>query len=301
MQTAVAGKVFPLVPSEWLHRMPSQPLLSSETLGWKRISALRVCFPDEFQLDLPPVRGPYISAHLRNPCELSARWNGRERRCRSIPGETIIMNPHQENTWAGAGAIDELQMFLDPVLIQEAAAEVTDREVHLLEGIGIRDPMISALAARMVDELANPGPCSGMLGTSIAMSLAMQLLSRHSTLRPAAKIARIDMPPHKVRAAVEFIETHLAEELSVESIAEAIGMSPFRFARGFAKGTGLSPHQFLLNRRIEHSKDLLQSSNREIVDIARATGFASQSHFTSVFRRRCQVTPLAYRRGVRRN
>lgn len=279
--------------------MPSAPLLSSDALGWRRISAYRVKYPARFSVDLPAVRGPFLSAHLCNPCRLATRWNGRLRSARSLPGETIIMSANQENSWIGDGEIDELQIFLDPELIREASAECSDRNVDLREGIGIRDPVMASLAARLVEELSHPGRCSAMLGDAMAQALTAQLLSRHSTLRSPAKLEHIDMPAHKIRAAIEYMETHLGDDLSIESIAAAVGMSSFRFARGFAKGVDQSPHRFLVTRRIEVAKDLLRSTDRKLADIARAVGFSTQSHFTAVFGKRCQMTPLAYRRFVR--
>lgn len=299
MQSATAVAATPLVPPEWVRRLPAAPVVSSEPLGWRRMSAMRVRFPAEFHLDLPAVNGPFLSAHLRHPCELAARWSGKSRKCRSLPGEAIIMNAYQENSWVGSGEMDELHIFLDPALLREAAAEVSDRNVELVEGIGIRDSILSAIAARLVEELTCPGSCSVMIGSSMAQTLVAQLLSRHSTLRPVARLERIDMPAHKVRSAVEYIETHLGDDICIESIASALSMSPFRFARGFSRGTGQSPHQFVLSRRIELAKDLLRSTDRQLTDIARSAGFSTQSHFTVAFRKRCQMTPLAYRRATR--
>jgi AraC family transcriptional regulator len=209
------------------------------------------------------------------------------------------MCANQENSWIGAGEIDELQIFLDPTLLSEAAAEVSDRRVDLLEGIGIRDPVVSAVATRLVEELSTPSRCSTLVGDSMAYALVAQLLSRHSNLRAASAVARIDMPAHKVRQAIDYIEAHLCDELSIDAIAAALAMSSFRFARGFKSGTGRSPHQYLIGRRIECAKDLLRSTERKLADIARAVGFSSQSHFTVVFGKQCGMTPLAFRNATR--
>jgi AraC family transcriptional regulator len=275
--------------------MPTPPLLSSELLRWGNICAYRFKHPARFQIQLPAAGGHFLSAHLSNPCQLLARWNGTPRRLRSLPGDSIIMCANQENSWQGSGEIDELQIFIEPRLLVEAAAEFSDKTFGLVEGIGIRDPMISVIAARIVEELTNPGGSSKLLGDAMAHALTAQLLSRHSNFRPVSAIQRVDMPAHKVRAAIEYIEAHLNHDLSIDSIAAAVTMSAFRFARGFKKATGRSPHQFLLERRVELAKDLLRSTDRKLADIAQAAGFANQSHFAAVFRQRCQTTPLAYR------
>lgn len=289
----------PLVPREWMQLWPSTPLLSSDALGWRRIAAYRVKYPGAFQMTLPATGGHFLSAHLNNSCQLSTRWNGTLRTGRSNPGETMIMSANQENSWDGIGEIDELQIFLDPGLLAEAAAEVSDKPVQLVEGIGIRDAVVSVVATRLVEELARPGKCSRLLGDSMAHALTAQLLSNHSNLRAAPAVHRIDMPVHKLRTAIDYIETHLQGDLSIELIAAVVNMSSFRLARGFKKATGRSPHQFIVERRIERAKDLLRSTDRKLVFIARTVGFATPSHFTAVFKQRCNVTPTGYRDQAR--
>jgi AraC family transcriptional regulator len=295
MHTTNVAATNSLVPRQWLRSMPTPPLLSSELLGWRHLGAYRFKHPARFQIQLPAAGGHLLSAHLNNPCQLSARWNGTPRRIRSLPGDTIIMRADQENAWDGSGEIDELQIFIDPCLLVNAAAEFSDRTFDLVEGIGIRDPTVSAIAARIVEELSNPGGSSKLVGEAMAHALTAQLLSRHSNFRPITAMQRIDMPAHKVRAAIEYIEAHLNRDLSIEVIAAAVTMSAFRFARGFKKETGRSPHQFLLERRVEFAKDLLRSTDRKLADIAQSAGFANQGHFAAVFRQRCRMTPMAYR------
>jgi AraC family transcriptional regulator len=299
MQRANNEGIGPLVPREWMRLMPAPPALSSDGLGWRHLCAYRVKYPARFQVRLPAVGSHFLSCHLRNPCQLSTRWNGVLRRSRSVPGESIIMSANQENSWEGTGEIDELQIFLDPELLREAAAEIGDQDVTLVEGIGIRDPVLSVIASRLVEELTFPGRSCGVLGDAMAHALTAQLLSRHSNFRSDAVMRRIDMPAHKQRAAIDYIEAHLSQDLSIESMAAAIGMSAFRFARGFKEGTGRSPHQYLIERRVELAKDLLRSTDHKLVDIAHTVGFASQSHFAAVFRQRCRMTPRGYREMTR--
>jgi AraC family transcriptional regulator len=275
--------------------MPTPPLLSSELLCWGNICAYRFKHPARFQIQLPAAGGHFLSAHLNTPCQLWARWNGTPRRMRSLPGDSIIMCANQENSWQGSGDIDELQIFIDPRLLVEAAAEFSDKTFGLVEGIGIRDPMVSVIAARIVEELSNPSSAGRLVGDAMAHALTAQLLSRHSNFRAVTAMQRIDLPTHKVRAAIEYIEAHLSRDLSIDLIAAAVNMSAFRFARGFKKATGSSPHQFLLERRVEFAKNLLRSTDQKLADIAHAAGFANHSHFAQVFRRRCQMTPMAYR------
>jgi AraC family transcriptional regulator len=110
---------------------------------------------------------------------------------------------------------------------------------------------------------------------------------------------RLDMTARQLRLATAFIEGHLGEELQLEAIAAAAGMSAFRFARAFKKATGHSPRQYVIGRRIELARELLRGSDDDLTDIAHRVGFATQSHFTSVFRQRCGITPKRFRDGLR--
>lgn len=94
---------------------------------------------------------------------------------------------------------------------------------------------------------------------------------------------------------LEFVEAHLADDLSVEDLAKLLGLSRFHFSRIFKTTTSRSPYQFLLERRIRRSTDLLRSSYLSVADIARQCGFRSVSQFEEAFRRAMGARPIRYR------
>jgi AraC family transcriptional regulator len=288
-----------LAPEDWMKLMPRPPALSSAALGWPDIQAYRLANPPSWQLDLPPLDRHFIVAHLSNPCELWTRWNGLGRRSRSVPGNIMIMSAHQGSYWRWQGEIEELHMFLDPGTLTAAAQELGDRPVELLDGIGLIDMTIMDIALRINAELARPGICGRLFGQSMTHALSLQLLRRHSTLCSHEILERLDIPAHRLRTALEYIEAHLCEDLSLEAIAAAAHLSTFRFARGFRKATGQPPHQYVIGRRLERAKDLLRTTDDAIGEVARRTGFASQSHFTALFSKRCGLAPKLYRQSCR--
>jgi AraC family transcriptional regulator len=289
-----------LGPQEWMKLMPRSPKLSSEALGWQHIQAYRLANPVSWQLDLPPINRHFIVAHLSNPCQLSSRWNGLERRSRSVPGNIMIMSAHQGSHWEWKGEIEELHIFLDPQVMSAAVQELGDRSVQLLDGIGLTDMAIMDIALKINTELSQPGVCGSLFAQSASHTLTLQLLRRHSTLSTHEMLDRLDLPAHRLRAALEYIEAHLCEDVSLDAIAAAANLSTFRFARGFRKATGQPPHQYVIGRRLERAKELLRTGEEEIGEVARRVGFASQSHFTAVFSRRCGLPPRRYRQSCRR-
>jgi AraC family transcriptional regulator len=100
---------------------------------------------------------------------------------------------------------------------------------------------------------------------------------------------------YKLRQAVNYINEHLDQNLTLAQIAAAMRMSPNYFASLFKQSTGLTPHQYVMKCRIEKAKQLLGDQELALVEISQEVGFQSQSHFTRVFRQHTKTTPKAYR------
>jgi AraC family transcriptional regulator len=99
--------------------------------------------------------------------------------------------------------------------------------------------------------------------------------------------------------ACEYIERHLGEELTLSGIARVAGMSRFHFARLFRVSTGHSPMAYLLRKRIERAKSLLDRGDLAICEIAAMLGFSDQSHFSRTFRKLEGTTPKQFARAAR--
>ncbi|MBD3887472.1 helix-turn-helix transcriptional regulator [Phormidium tenue FACHB-886] len=98
----------------------------------------------------------------------------------------------------------------------------------------------------------------------------------------------------KLQQVIVYIDEHLEEHLSVGAISQQVGISQFYFCHLFKQSMGVSPHQYLLQRRIERAKQLLLQNRPNIADIALAVGFANQSHFTRQFKQVVGVTPKRF-------
>ena len=278
--------------------MPRAPARSSDGLDWPHLQAYRFLNPPSPGLYLPPLASHFIVAHLSTPCDVRTRWSGTARACRSVPGNLMIMSAGQDSFWDWTVELDELHLFLDPALLARLAAEIVDRPIELIEGIGLMDPTLSEIALKINAEIDRPGLCTRLYADSLAQLLALQLLRVHSTLRPVRGPERLDLPARTIRLALEYLDVHLEQDMSLESIAAAVGVSPFRFARGFKQAIGHPPHRYLTLRRLERAKELLRDRRLSIAEVACAVGFATQSHFTTVFRRHCGITPKVYRDGA---
>jgi len=179
------------------------------------------------------------------------------------------------------------------------ALQVDVQHVELIDRFGLDDPTIRQICLNILKELTSIGFAGRLYGDFLAQTLAVQLLRRHCVFGPRSMETSAALPGYKLRRALEFIEAHLAEEIGVDSIAEAASTSMFHFSHAFKKVTGCSPHQYVIRQRIERAKELLKQTDLPIMEIAMSVGFATQNHFTTVFGKLSGTTPKQYRNSVK--
>jgi AraC family transcriptional regulator len=100
------------------------------------------------------------------------------------------------------------------------------------------------------------------------------------------------------RKALAYIEEHLAESISLEALAELVGLSACYFCRAFGQSLGMPPQRYQLSRRIERAKALLAKHAASVTDVGLTVGYNDASAFCTAFRRIAGLTPTAYRRNI---
>jgi RpiB/LacA/LacB family sugar-phosphate isomerase len=107
----------------------------------------------------------------------------------------------------------------------------------------------------------------------------------------------LGIPPRRLARIVEHIRKNLDTPLAVETLSRMAQMSQSHFSKMFKLSTGLAPHQFVLQERINRSKELLRQDDAKIVDVALEVGFENQAHFTTVFGNFVGMTPRQFQRS----
>jgi transcriptional regulator of acetoin/glycerol metabolism/AraC-like DNA-binding protein len=117
-------------------------------------------------------------------------------------------------------------------------------------------------------------------------------LVRHLAPTPRA---RGGLPPAAMRRIQEYVDANVSQPMELRVLAGIAGLSVFHFAREFKRTAGITPHAYLLGKRIEQAKSLLSRSDLSLAEIALASGFSDQSHFTRRFRQTLGTTPGEFR------
>ena len=228
-------------------------------------------------------------------CESRLNLNRPTPRSRFDVGHTTFV-PADMTVWAytdGLRSVRELRLSFAPkvpesILGDELDSAKTDTPVLLLY-----DDKMARCAELLAEECQEPSSGGRLYGESLTTALTATLFTRRNAqIHRASGLAR-----WQLRRAMEYLEAHLTQDISLEEMAKLVGLSQSQFARSFKTSTGMPPYKWFLDARIKRAQELLLRCGEPIAFIALQTGFADQSHFTKTFRRATCATPRDWQRS----
>jgi AraC family transcriptional regulator len=196
--------------------------------------------------------------------------------------------------------IQFLQVHLNADLFARTTAQLTgDDLVHLkLPALsGFRDPLLTQIALALPHALEQATTTGRLYADTAAQMLTVHLLSHYLAAQPSLQILDTTqgLTHRQIAQLTDYILAHLHASLSLETLAQQVGLSAYHFAHLFRQATGETPHQFVIRTRIETAQRLLRETDWPLLQVALSVGFQSQSHFTQVFKERLGETPRQYR------
>jgi AraC family transcriptional regulator len=202
-------------------------------------------------------------------------------------------------TWLSFRSSEAIICALDSTSVGEVLSEL-DRQPRT-EPIfrpKFEDRTLRRLMTLLSDELRAGAPSGKLYADSLAYALAVRYLRLEERSPQAPVHSRVSaLPPHVLKRVLERIEDGFHSEISLASLAEEAGYSRGHFLKMFRTSMAMTPHRYVLQRRVEHAQSLLKRHDMTIIDVAADCGFSSQAHLTHVFRQQLGVTPGAYRRN----
>ena len=141
-------------------------------------------------------------------------------------------------------------------------------DFELRTAIGVRDLVINRIGLLGRKELSEGGSGGRLYAESLGTALAVHLLRQYSTSRRVQVIHKGGLASRPLRRVIDYINEHLQDELSLAELARAAKLSPRHFATAFKGSTGISPHRYIIERRIDRARDLLHRGDKTISEIA---------------------------------
>jgi AraC family transcriptional regulator len=105
------------------------------------------------------------------------------------------------------------------------------------------------------------------------------------------------LQPWRLKLAYAYVEAHLAGSVPLADLSRAAGFTDMHFARLFRVSTGVSPHNYILRRRIDAAQAALMSADHAMLDVALMVGFRTQAHFSAVFKKLTGLPPRQWRQA----
>ena len=296
------GRGDPLGPLDWRKMFPFEPAAAIDRPSWMGLGAAR-CRPEPaFERNVPALTHHRLFLVIRPPDELDVRYEGVKRHV-PPPAGAIMLVPAGSPAWGrSSGCKDALHIFLEPGLVARVAAEAFDLDpapltVPPLDGLDL--PHLRAAMLAVDAELTTGGAGGRLAAESLANVLAVQLIRHVSAPRRPESGRDGVLPRGRLRAVAEYIEEHLDAGPSLDQMAAVARLSAYHFARQFKRATGLPPHQYVIMRRVERAKQLLQGGDFSLAEVAAHAGFSGQSVFCHHFKRLLGVTPRQFRMSAR--
>lgn len=222
----------------------------------------------------------------------------------SIAPKTVIFSPAKkylhlritktQNEWR------LLHFTIDPLFMPLADDYLEQLNGELCTQIGVDDPVIGQALLVALQEIENPSEHRSLYVESLLTLTLIRLLNyqlKHSGRLPHGYV-RGGLANWRLKRALQMIEKNSGQMPRLSEIASAVQLHQASFCRAFKQSTGLSPHHYLLVKRVNRAKEMMKNTDRRLTDIALDCGFSSPSQFSVVFKRIVGRCPLRYRRSL---
>jgi AraC family transcriptional regulator len=278
--------------------LPCPPILLSHQSGWQNIHLARYQLP---AWEIPEIASPQhtiILARAKQPTLSEIMFEGKVLKLqhqRNIANISIVpadlpisVNWNQE--------VEFTHCYLDRTFVERVAYESVhpDRTEIDLTTIEL-DPLIWQIGSSLATVLETAPQHSRFYADSMATALAAHLLQFYTTQKHVLRADPDGLSPSALDLAIEYINAHLSEDISLVALATELGVSQYYLCQSFKRSIGMTPHKYLIQQRVERSVQLLKCPDITILEIAIACGFANSSHFAKCFRQQLGISPTQFR------
>lgn len=227
------------------------------------------------------------------------RVSGRDHRSAMGRRGTITVIPAGSSSrWDIHGPMDIVQLYMAPQLLDHIAQECPGSTRQLIEITAGPDAFLAALLERSLGSPDNPSFLEALYRQQITSLIAVHLLKGPDHAADYPGRASGGLAPHVLRTVLERLSSDDELDFSLGALAAEANLSRFHFCRAFKKSTGVSPHEWLRERRLEQAMGMLRDPRVLITDVAGQLGYATLTAFSVAFKRHTGLTPSEWRNAV---
>jgi AraC family transcriptional regulator len=238
----------------------------------------------------------HVIAHMLS-CSSGERWlDCKIKREQRKVGDFAICPEGVTHRCNWDAPIQFMILAIEPVLLKEISQDCMsrDRIELVLHFVAEQDVLMHGILSTLTEEAKVNQPDDRLLIDSLKTALSIQLLRKYCTTKPQPFTYHGGLANTKLQQVTDYINDHLHQDLKLSDIAAILQISPYHFCRLFKRSTGISPHQYIIQCRVERAKQLLKRRQMNISEIALTCGFTHQSHLHRHFKRLTGVTPKAF-------
>ncbi len=268
---------------------PHPPILTSIPARWQTIA---MAYTRQPALELTEVCVPWHCLAIYTSPAVTKRTIEGTSKNELIYGGNIVIIPANHSYSVRLSAVETIAIGLDISLFAYANDDATNlNSIELMPQFATPDPLVHQLGLSLKNVLAQDPACSRLYAETTATMLAVHLLQYYGQQRLEFKDYADGLPRSTLGRVIEYIQANLDRDLGLAELAAIAHLSPHYFTRLFKRSTGLTPHQFVIQCRVERAKILLIKGQDSIAEIAQQVGFANQAHLNVHIKRSLGVTP----------
>lgn len=249
---------------------------------------------------LMPMSDHVVMTHPSGSQRLERRTGNTVAIATARPGIVTIIPAGSTSRWDIHQPMHVVQLYLPQKALERIATEAgTTAPNDLLERTGHADPVMSRLLLSAADAPEDSAALDALFRQQLTDALATRLLAVHMGAPAVFQPTLGGLSPSALRRAIERLRSESDADVSLAALASDAGLSRFHFCRAFKESTGLSPHAWLRQHRLEQAMNMLRDTDEQVVSIAAALGYSSQTAFAAAFRKLTGETPGDWRKRRR--
>lgn len=287
-----------------LFKIDQAPALVTRKLSMAQMAITEIRSDDPVLglIEPVPVEDAYLISLMLKSLDRHEVWeNGRPCPRHSISvGEFHLRDLKLEQSALVEQPHHSLQFYLPRAALNDIADENEARRIGELTyqpGVPLSDSVVRNLGSCLRNLFERPQETNRLFLDHVVFALGTHLAQSYGDLEPSSRLHSGGLAAWQERRAKDYLSANLGSDGSLKEIAAQCGLSTGHFSKAFKKTTGIAPHKWLIQRRIEVAKALLMLPSLPLAEVALHCGFADQSHFTRAFNRIVGISPGAWRRN----